>query len=325
MRKASIPTLAALAVAAGLCVAAPAGAETYPSKPVRLIVPYAPGGSVDLLGRVLAQSMQDGLGQPVVVENRAGAGGAIGIEAVAKSPPDGHTLVMSGSGAITVNVHLAKLAYDPLKDLAPVSMLTTVPIVVAVHPSLPVKSVAELVAYAKARPGTMSFSSNGLGSVSYLAAELLKHMTGIAMVHVAYKGAAPGSAAIASGEVQLGFVDASAAMPYARSGLVRALAVTDPKRSAIVPELPTVAESGVPGFEVSAWVGMFAPSGTPPEIIARINAEVTRDLARPEVRERILKVQMEPAPSTAAEMDRLVRAETEKWRAVIKEAGIKAE
>src|SRR5438105_6755608 len=202
---------------AACALSLPLGAQTYPSKPVRLVVPYAPGGSVDLLARVMRDGMQDALGQPVVVENRAGAGGAIGVEAVAKAPPDGHALVFSGSGAITVNVHLTKLPYDPAKDLAPVSMLVTLPIVVAVHPSIPARSMDELVAYAKSRPGTLNYSSNGRGSVAFLAAELFKHMTGVRMEHVAYKGAAPATVAIMAGEVQLGFVHSAAGMPPARA------------------------------------------------------------------------------------------------------------
>jgi tripartite-type tricarboxylate transporter receptor subunit TctC len=310
---------------AACVVSLPLLAQTYPSKPVRLIVPYAPGGSVDLLARIMRDGLQDALGQPVVVENRAGAGGAIGVEAAAKSPPDGHTLVLSGSGAITVNVHLTKLAYDPAKDLAPVSMLTTLPIVIAVHPSVPARSMGELVAYAKSRPGTLNYSSNGRGSVAFLAAELLKYMTGIRMEHVPYKGAAPATVAIIAGEVDLGFVDSAAVMPQARAGAVRALAVTDPKRSIIVPELPTVAESGVPGYEVSGWVGLFAPMGTPAQVIARLNADVARVLNNPDVRERILRAQMEPAPNTAEEFGRFLSAESKQWATVIQSAGIKAE
>jgi tripartite-type tricarboxylate transporter receptor subunit TctC len=232
---------------------------------------------------------------------------------------------LSGSGAITVNVHLTKLPYDPSKDLAPVAMLVTLPIVVAVHPSIPARSMGELVAYAKSRPGTLNYSSNGRGSVAFLAAELFKHMTGVRMEHVAYKGAAPATVAIVAGEVQLGFVDSAAVMPQARSGAVRALAVTDPKRSAIVPDLPTVAESGVPGYAVSAWVALFAPAGTAPAIIHRLNGEVARVLANPEVRDRVLKAQMEPATSSAEEFARFLAAEHKQWGKVIESAGIKAE
>jgi tripartite-type tricarboxylate transporter receptor subunit TctC len=204
-------------------------------------------------------------------------------------------------------------------------MLTTLPIVVAVHPSLPVRSMQDLVAYAKARPGTLNFSSNGRGSVSFLAAEIFKHTAGIRMEHVPYKGAAPGTMAIVAGEVQLGFVDSSAAMPQARAGTVRALAITDPKRSSIVPDLPTIAESGFPGYAVSAWVALFAPGGTPAPVVDRLNAEVTRVLKQLEVREMILKAQMEPAPDSAENLAQLIRRELELYGSVIQKAGIKAE
>ncbi len=308
-----------------LILSAPLGAQTYPTKPVRLIVPYAPGGSVDLVARVLRQGLQDAFGQPVVVENRAGAGGAIGLEAAVKSLPDGHTLVMSGSGAIIVSAHLTKLPYDPMKDLAPVSLLTTLPMLIASHPSLPVRNVAELIAYAKAKPGALNYSSNGLNSGAFLAAELFKNMTAIQMTHVPYKGAAPGSAAIAAGEVQLGFVDGAAVMPFVRTGQVRALAVTDQKRSTIVGDVPTVAESGVPKYSVTAWVGMLAPSGTPSSTISRINAETVRLLKIPEVRDQIFKVHMEPAPQSVEAFARLISEGWTQSRIIIQQAGIKAE
>ena len=317
--------LVAAVLAAGVLVTASAAAQGFPNRAIRLIVPYAPGGSVDLLARAMRQGLQDALGQPVIVDNRPGAGGAIGVEAAAKSPADGHTLVMSGSGAISVNVHLTKLSYDPGKDLAPVAMLTTLPIVVAVHPSLPVRSMQELVAHAKARPGTLNFSSNGRGSVSFLAAEIFKHMTGIRMEHIPYKGAAPGTMAIVAGEVQLGFVDSSAVMPQARAGTVRALAVTDPKRSIITPELPTIAESGFPGYAVSGWIALFAPAGTPTNVIQRLNSEVTRILTTAEIRELILRAQMEPAPDSPEALQALIKRELEVYGSVIQKAGIKAE
>jgi tripartite-type tricarboxylate transporter receptor subunit TctC len=321
----TVSCLIACAIA-GAALAAPAVAQNYPTKPVRIVVPYAPGGSSDLVGRVVAQALQEGFGgQPFVVDNRPGAGGAIGIEAVVKAPPDGHTLAVSGNGAITVSAHLTPVNYDPLKDLAGVSMVTTVPIVICAHPSFPPASTAELIAYAKARPRGINYSSNGLGSVSYLAAELFQKTAGIEMVHIVYKGSAPGGAAVASGEVQLGFVDAAVAMTHARSGLVRLLAVTDPKRSALMPDVPTVAESGLPGFEVTAWIGMFAPAATPPDIIRRLNRELVQALARPQVRERILNAQMEPDPTTPEEMTRQVRAEFAKWGELIRERGVKAE
>jgi len=308
-----------------LLIAAPLSAQTYPSKPVKLVVPYAPGGSVDLAARILAEQLPGSLGQPVVVENKPGASGAIGVDAVVHSPPDGHTLLIVGSGAITVNVHLTKIAYDPQKDLVPITMVATLPMVIAVNASLPVKNVRELMDYVKAKPGGMNYSSNGFGSVAFLSSQLFKRMTGLNMTHITYRGSAPAAAAIASGEVPFGFVDSSAAMAQARSGQVRVLAVTDPKRSAIVPDIPTIAESGVPGFAVTAWLGMFAPAGTPQPIIARINAEVAKALAKPEVRERILHADLEPAPDSPAAFASYVKNELETFGTVIKEAGIKAE
>lgn len=310
-------------VLAGLAV--PAMAQVYPTKPVKIVVPYAAGGSTDIVGRVIAQALQENLGQPFVVDNRPGAGGAIGIELVAKSPPDGHTVALTGNGAITVSAHISTVNYDPIKDLAGVSMVATVPIAIAAHPSLPVTSIADLIAYAKARPRAVNYSSNGIGSVSYLAAELFQRTAGIEMVHVAYKGAAPGGAAIAAGEVQLGFIDAAVASAHARSGLVRLLAVTDAKRSALMPEVPTVAESGLPGFEVSGWIAMFVPAATPADIVARLNRGLERVLGQPQVRERIVGAQMEPDPTTPEETTRLVRAEYARWGELIRARGVKAD
>jgi tripartite-type tricarboxylate transporter receptor subunit TctC len=300
-------------------------AQNFPTKPIRIIVPYAPGGSVDLAARVTGKGLQDGFGQSVVVENRAGAGGAIGLEATVKSVPDGYTLVAIGNGAITASPHLTKLPYDPIKDLSPVSNLVNLPIVVAVNPSLPVKTMADLIALAKAKPGALNYSSNGVNSMAYFAGELLKTMTETQMTHVAYQGAAPASAAIAGGQVQFGFVDSAAAMNLARAGTVRAIAVTDPKRSGIAPEVPTIAESGVPGYAITAWAGMLAPAGTPPAVVSRINAEVNRVLRTPEAREQILKVQMEPAPNTVDEFTRHIAGEYAQLGQVIRQLGIKAE
>ena len=310
---------------AGLLTALPAFGQSFPSHAVRLTVPYAPGGSVDLLGRLLAAKLADGLRQPVVVENRPGAGGAIGIQAVVNSPPDGHALVISGNGAVTVNIHLHKLTYDPLADLTPVGMLAKVPIVIAVHPSLPVRSVGELVFYAKSNPGTLNFSSNGAGSVAFLGAELLKSLTGISMAHVVYRGGAPGAEALVAGHVQVGFLDASVVKPFAEVASIRPLAVTSAKRSAIFPDLPTVAEFGWPEFDVTGWIGLFAPALTSASIIELLNAQIVEAMSIADLRQRILSIQMEPAPTTAAEMERIERAEIMRWGKLIRDANIKAE
>ena len=318
----SVPITLCLALFA---VAGTAVAQSYPTKPVKFVVPYAPGGGVDTIARLLSEKLQARLGQPFVVENKPGAGGAIGIEAVAKSAPDGYTAVFVGSGAVTASVHFTKLAYDPVKDLAPITIVQILPIVISVNPAFPAKNVGELIAYVKQRPGAVNYSSNGLGSISFLSAELFKRMAGIDMVHIVYRGAQPGAAAIASGEVQLGFNDSVAVMPLARGGSVRAIAVTDPKRSSIAPDIPTVAESGLPGYAVTAWGGMFAPAGTPPAIIAKLNAEIARALKEPDINERFLRAGMEPATSTPEELGEIVRTELETWGKVIREGNLKVE
>ncbi len=308
---------------AALFFSAGAGSQSFPNRPVHLVVPYAPGGAVDLVARSLAQGLQEGLGQSVVVDNRPGGGGSIGVDVVAKSPPDGYTLSVVAIGALTINVHLNKLPYDPLKDLAPVTVLATSPMIVGVNASIPVYSIKDLIAYVKARPGKVSYSSNGLGSLSFLSGELFKRMTGIDMVHVPYKGGAPAAVALASGEVSVGVTEPTSMLPHVRAGRIRALAVTDPKRSITVPEIPTVAESGVPGYETNSWVALFAPAGTPAEIISRLSTESARALKLSEVRERIMKSGQEPVSNTPAEMARILRTDFEKWRSVIKDAGIK--
>ncbi|OGA28573.1 MAG: hypothetical protein A3I01_09145 [Betaproteobacteria bacterium RIFCSPLOWO2_02_FULL_65_24] len=302
-----------------------AAAQAFPTKPLRIIAPFPPGGSTDLAARLLAPKLQDGLGQPVIVENRPGAGGSIALELAAKSPPDGHTLVISAPGALTINMHFTKLPYDPLKDLAPVTRLVRSPLVLAVHVSTPFKTINDLVAYAKAKPGALSFSSIGPFNLSFLAAELLKHRTGIDMVAVPYKGGAPASAAIASGEVQLGFMDTTGVLPFVQAGRVRLIATAESQRLATMPNLPTVAESGVPGYEANSWLAMVATGGTPAQALARLNAEVTRALGQPDVRDGLLKAGLEPAPTSPEELGRMLRSDFEKWRTIIKERGIKAD
>ena len=315
-----------LAVLLGaVLVSAHVAAQTYPSKPVRIVVGFAPGGSTDLAARVLAPKLQEGWGQPVIVENRPGAGGAIAVDLAAKSPPDGQLLAISAPGALTINMHFAKMPYDPLKDLAPVMKLVKSPLVLAVNAATPYQSVKDLVDYAKAKPGALSFSSIGPFNLSFLAAELLKHMTGIDMVAVPYKGGAPASAAIASGEVQLGFMDTAGVLPFVQAGRVRLLATAESTRLATAPELPTIAEAGVPGYEANSWLALVAAAGTPPEIIARVNAEFTRALKYPDVRESLMKAGLEPAPNSPAEARQMLRTEFEKWRNVVKDRGLKAE
>lgn len=302
-----------------------ANAQSYPAKPVRLIVPYAPGGSVDSVARIVGQKLQENIGQPVVIDNRPGASGTIGVEATAKALPDGYTFVVCAVGALTINAYLNKLPYDPLKDLAAVSRLVTSALVISANPSFPVKSISELIAYAKARPGTVSFSVTGPSSQTFLAGELLKSMAGINMVSVPYKGGAPAATAVASGEVQFGITDTGAALPFIRSSKARAIAVTYPKRSPTLPEIPTVAESGLPGFEIVTWIGMFAPTGTPAEIISKMNAEIGKVLQASDVRERILKTEQDVAPSSAEELARMLRSDSDLYAKLLRDAGVKPE
>ena len=299
--------------------------QAFPTKPIRIMVPFAPGGSTDLTARLLAPKLQERLGQPVIVDNRPGAGGSIAAEVAAKAPPDGHVLFVSAPGALTINMHLTKVAYDPLVDLAPVTRLVRSPLVLAVYAASPFKSVKDLVAYAKTKPGALTFSSIGPFNLSFLAAELLKSKTGIDMVAVPYKGSAPASAAIASGEVNLGFMDTTGVMPFVQGGRVRLIATAESERLVTLPDLPTIAESGVPGYEANSWLAMVTTGGTPAQVIARLNAEVVRALGQKDVHEGLLNGGQEPAPSTADELKQMLRSDFEKWRTIIKERGIKAD
>ena len=308
-----------------LFVSASVTAQIFPSKPIRIVVGFPPGGSTDLVARSIAPKMQEALGQPVIVENRPGAGGGIAVELAAKSPPDGHVLAISAPGALTVNMHFAKVPYHPLNDLDPVTMLVTSPLVLAVNASFPAQSVGELIAYTRTRPGAVSFSTIGPYTISFLAGELLKHMTGINIVAVPYKGGSPASAAIATGEVQMGFMDTTGVLPFVRSGRVRLLAIAESKRSVTLPDVPTMVEAGVPGYEANSWLAMVTAAGTPPEILSRLNAEVTRALAYPDVRERCLNAGLEPTPTSLAGTRQMLRTQFEKWRNLVKERGLKAE
>jgi tripartite-type tricarboxylate transporter receptor subunit TctC len=311
--------LALAALAAG-----DAGAQAgYPSKPIRFVVSFPPGGSSDLVARAMAPRMAGRLGQQVLVENRPGAGGNIGVDAVAKSAPDGHAIGIAAAGALTINPHLyPSMPFDPLKDLAPVSMLAVIPIVIASSPA-GAGSVRELIAAAKAQPGKLSFGTTGSGSAMHLAGELLKQMTGIDMVHVPYKGSGPAAADLAGGQIPLAIVDLTSALPHIRAGRVKAVAVTGPARTVTAPDIPTVAESGVPGFDAVGWFGVVAPAGTPAPVVARLNAEIVDALKVPEIRQHLLAGGAEPATSTPEEFGRFIRSESEKWAKVVKAAGVK--
>ena len=306
-----------------LCCAMPAVAQTYPSKPVRLVLPYPPGGGSDTIGRPLAQKMSEGLGQQVVVENRGGASGNIGMEYVARSAPDGYTLVFALTAQLAVNPGLyQRLPYDPVKDFAPISLLGAGGYILVAHPSLPVKNVKELIALAKARPGQIAYSSSGNGSGGHLAMEMLNHMAGIKTLHVPYKGGGPALVDCLAGQVQLLFATQLASWQHIQAGRIRALATSTLKRPASLPDLPTVAESGLPGFDAGVWYGVLAPAGTPREIVMKLNGEVVRALQQPDYRKLLVGNTIEPIGSSPEQLGQYIRSELAKWGKVIKAAGV---
>jgi tripartite-type tricarboxylate transporter receptor subunit TctC len=301
-------------------------AQPYPTKPVRLVLPYPPGGGSDTIARPLAQKMSEGLGQQVVVENRGGANGNIGMEAVARSAPDGYTVVFALSAQLAINPGLyQKIPYDPLRDYAPVTLFGSGVYLLVVHPSLPVKSVQELIALAKARPGQLAYSSSGNGSGGHLAAELLNSMTGVRMLHVPYKGGGPALMDLIAGQVQVLFATQLASWPHVRSGRVRALAVSTAKRPSSLPDLPTIAEAGVPGYDSGVWYAVLAPAGTPREIIARLNGEIIRALNLPDYRGFLVNNGIEPIGSPPEELTRTIKSELAKWAKVIQAAGVRVD
>jgi len=317
-------TLLLAAALAALPMAA--SAQGYPSKPVRFVVPYPPGGPLDTIARLLGQKVSEGLKQPVIVENKPGAGGNIGADFVAKSLADGHTILMGAVATHAINPTLyAKIPYDPVRDFAPITQVASTPNVLVVNPSLPVSSVADLVAYAKANPGKLNFGSGSTGSAGHLAGELFNSLAGVQMAHIPYKGAAPAMQDLIGGQVHLMFDNLASSLTQVRAGRVKALAVTTAKRSSLAPELPTVAESGLAGFDISTWFGIFAPAGTPREAIARLHAEFTRALAAPDVREKMLNMGAEPVGNTPAEFATFIRAEAEKYARVIKASGARVD
>ena len=322
MKSAHVRWLAALMCALAL---APFAQAQYPSKTVRLIVPYPPGGGTDTMARTLGQKLSETLGQQVVVDNRPGGGANIGAEIAAKAPPDGYTLLMNTIAHASAVSLYRKLGYNFLKDFAPVTLLATTPHILVTHPSLPVKSVKELVALAKARPNELVYSSSGSGTPAHLAGELFKHMTGVNMVHVPYKGGGPSMIALLSGEVSLAFATTPSAIAHVKSGRLRAIAVTTARRSLATPDLPTIGEAGVPGYDVGSWYGLLAPAGTPKDIIARLNAEAGKALRLPDVKQRLDASGFEALTSTPEEYGAFMRSEVEKWAKVIKAAGIRAD
>ena len=316
-------TIAALTTCA-LLAAGVAAAQTYPSKPIRLIVPLAPGGPSDTLARTVALRLTEVIGQSVVVENRAGAGGVVGTEIAAKSPPDGYTMILV-STSFTINASLyPKLPYDTLKDLAAVTMLASGPYLIAVHPSLPVKSMKELIALAKARPGQLNYASGGSGTGPHMSLELLKLGTGVNIVHIPYKGAGPALIDLMAGHVQIQPVNILVGLPQARAGKLRALAVTTAKRSAAAPELPTVAETVVPGFNEGGQHGILVPAGVTREVIARLHQGIVKVLQNPDVKDRLASEGSEVVGNTPEQYGAIIRSDVEKWAKVIQRTGIRA-
>lgn len=304
--------------------AAQSAPAEYPSKPIRFIIPFAPGGPADMIARPLAQRLTESWGQQIIIDTRAGAGGTIGAEALAKSAPDGYTLMLSTPGIIAVNPGLhSKLPFDTLRDFAGVTNAVSSANIMVVHPSLPVASVTDLIRIARARPGQMSYASSGNGSASHLGTEMFKSMAKVDINHVPYKGAAPGVIDLVGGHVQLMIIGIPVALPQVRSGKLKALGVTSLKRSVAAPDVPTLNDSGLPGYEVVNWYGVIAPAKTPRDIIAKLNAEMRRILHAPESKSRLQAQGFEPIADTPEEFDVYIRSELAKWTKVVKQAGIK--
>lgn len=319
------PLVAALCLFATAAQAQVNAAGSYPSKPVRLIVPFAPGGGNDLIGRLVAQKLTESLGQQVIVDNRPGAGGSIGSDLVAKAIADGYTMLMGHTGTLAINVSLyEKIPYNPVRDFAAVSLVASSPLVLVVHPSLPAKSVKEFIALAKTRDN-LNYSSGGAGTGAHLSGELFKLLAGIKMTHVPYKGTSPGLTALLGGEVQAMFSVLPSALPQVKSGKLRALAVTGSRRSKVAPDLPTVEEGGLKGYESSLRYGLVLPAGTPRDIVIKLNREIARIVQSPDIAARLAGDGAEPLHSTPEEFARVIRSEIEKWAKVIKASGARAD
>lgn len=318
----SISRRTMLTVCGAAIVSSAARAENYPVRPVKIVVPYPPGGSNDIIARILAQKLGEKEGQSFFVENRAGASGNIGAEVVAASAADGYTLLVTAPPPLTTNVALYKsLPFDPATAFAPVALLATVPIVLMVHPSLPVKNVQELIALAKAKPGTLNFGSSGIGSTNHLAGELLKSMTGIDIVHVPYKGAAPAMNDLIAGHIPMMFDNMPAVLPQVKGGAVRAIAVAGAKRAVALPDVPTVAESGVPGFEAFSWFGSVAAAKTPAPVLEKLESDVAAILATPDMKTRLADLGAEPGSVTGAAFGEFLAADRAKWTKIIQISG----
>jgi len=297
----------------------------YPSKPIKIIVPYVAGGPSDLFARAVGQLLTEAWGQPAIVDNRPGASGNVGVLAAVRSPADGYTLTTVSIAFAVSPAMDSRLGYDPVKDLAPISLLAVINNLLVVNPNLPVKSVKELIAFATARPGQVTFASGGAGGAQHLSGELFSNLAHVKMTHIPYKGSAPGVTALISGETMIGFADMVITLPHVKSGRLRALAVTGSQRSALVPELPTIAEAGLPGYSVTAWFGVLAPAATPAEIVTRISTEIQKGFKTPQMRERFSAMGADPVGGSPEQFAAFLKSEKAKWAKLVKAAGIHAE
>ena len=303
-----------------------AGAQEYPTKPIRLVITYPPGGNTDLVGRALALKLGEFMGQQVVVDNRGGAGGVLGSMITAQSAPDGYTIMLGTSAGMVINPLLSrKLSYDPVKDFAPVSMVVIVPQLLVINPQLPVKNVRELIAFAKAKPGYLNAGSSGVGTPNHFGTELLKWLAGVDIVHVPYKGGAPALTDLLGGQIQMAFSSVPAVLPHIKAGRLVALGVGSAKRSPALPNIPTIAEAGVPGYEYTTWYGVFAPAKTPRTLIARLNAEIVKAMETPDIKDRFTALGGDPDPGTPEELRAYMANESAKWAKIIKAANIRIE
>jgi tripartite-type tricarboxylate transporter receptor subunit TctC len=300
--------------------------QAYPSKPVRLIVTFPPGGSTDTIARIFAPRLGERLGQPVVIDNRPGAGGAIGIDATLKSPADGYTIVLAAAGALTIAVHFPnRPAYDPAKDLAPITMIGTSPFLLVSENRFPQQTASQLIDFAKKNPGKLAYASGGNGTAMHLSGEMFKLMAGVDLVHIPFKGSGPAVTAAAQGQPPLAFADITSALPLLKAGRVKALAVLSKERSSFLPEVPTLAESGLPGYEAIGWFGLLAPAGTPAPVVSRLAAETAAVMRQPDIKEKLAAAALEPWVNTPDEFLTFIRTETAKWGRVIRDSGAKLE
>ena len=325
-RKYFSTTARTMQCAAGVLFALAACAQDYPAKPLRILVPNAPGGSTDMLARIVGERLNDKWGQQVIIDNRPGAGGNIAAELTARAAPDGYTLLLGSMSTQAVNPGLyAKLPFDAAKDFAPVSLVANSANLLLVHPSIPANSVQELIALARARPGQLNYSSSGSGSFNHMSAELFKIMARVEMTHIPYNGGSPALIALVRGEAQLVFITTAPALPFVRSGRLKTLAVCAAKRHPLFPALPTASESGLPGFEVGTWYGILAPAATRPDVVAKLNAAIADMVKAPATYQRLLDSGVEPASNTPEQFAQLIQRDTEKWAALIKTTGAKAD